>query len=400
MRPCILHVDMDAFFASVEQRRNPELLGRPVIVGGVCSRRGVVCSASYEARPFGIRSGMSVREARRRCPRGVFLDADMQTYAREGKRALLIYRRFTPSVEPVSIDEAFLDVTGSLRMFGGEESIARRIKAAIRDELSLTASVGIGPNRLVAKIASDLDKPDGLTIIRPEDLPQVLDDLPVSALWGVGPATGARLQRMGVRTVEDLRRIPAALLEREFGAAGRRLYDGAWGVDHSSLAVPDWPGDRVSGSDGPKSISHEVTLEHDTSDRRLVRLHLLDLCERVAARVRGHGCRARTVTLKLKFSNFDLMTRASRLDEPTDLEGVLFRESWRLLQRANVGSRRIRLIGVGVSHLSRGPFYRQMSLFGDSAVPRRSLAKAKDSIRDRYGRRALMPGSLLRPGAV
>jgi DNA polymerase-4 len=391
----VLHIDMDAFFAAVEQKRNPDLLGRPVIVGGVSSQRGVVSAASYEARRFGIRAGMPVAEARRRCPRGVFMPCDMEAYAEEGERALRVYRRFTPCVEPLSIDEAFLDVTGSLRMFGGSESIGARVKQAIRDELHLTASVGIAPNRLLAKMASDWDKPDGLAVVRPEDLPHILDDLPVWALWGVGPATAARLERMGVRSIADLRRIPALLLEREFGAAGRRLYDGARGIDRDPVKPQDPAGAGSHGLRDSKSMSHEVTLERDTSDRERLILHLLALSDGVAYRLRRHGYKARTVTLKLRFSNMHCITRQCRLIEPTDLEDALFRESSRLLRRGDFGGRRVRLIGVAASGLVRGPVHRQMSLFETGSPTVARVAQARDRIRDRYGDAAVVPASLV-----
>jgi DNA polymerase-4 len=391
----VLHIDMDAFFASVEQKRNPDLLGRPVIVGGVSSQRGVVSAASYEARRFGIRAGMPVWEARRCCPHGVFVPCDMDAYAQEGEHALHIYRRFTPCVEPLSIDEAFLDVTGSLRMFGGIESIGGRIKQAVRDELHLTASVGIAPNRLLAKMASDWDKPDGLAVVRPEDLPHILDGLLVSALWGVGPATSARLERMGVRSIADLRRIPALLLEREFGASGRRLYDGARGIDRDPVKPQDLAQAGPPGARDSKSMSHEVTLERDTSDRERLVLHLLALSDRVACRLRRHGCKARTVTLKLRFSNMHSITRQCRLAEPTDMEDVLFRESSRLLRHGDLDGRRIRLIGVAASNLVRGPVYRQMSLFEARSRSIMRLAQARDRVRDRYGDAAIVPASLV-----
>ncbi|MGI5819328.1 MAG: DNA polymerase IV [Armatimonadota bacterium] len=387
-RRIILHVDFDAFFASVEVRRNPDLRGRPVIVGGT-SNRGVVSAASYEAREFGVHSAMPMWQARRRCPHGVFLPVDGTAYAEYSARARVILSRFSPRMDPASIDEAYLDVTGSIRLFGGLGSLLRRIKREIREELGITVSIGCAPNRLVAKMASDWDKPDGLSIVRPDELPERLFELPVGDIPGVGEVTREKLAQMGVRTIGQLARVPAVLLERHFGRHGSYLHRAAHARDESPVPYYE-PGD-----DDRKQISREETLAQDTRDLAVLEQRLLALSEEVARRLRRRGQCARTVTLKVKLSNFRLFTRSHTLDTPTELEDDIFGVAREMLGRVRFGAQQARLIGVGVSNLTEGSGPGQLSLFSDTDERRSELARARDEIAERFGRGAITRARLV-----
>ncbi len=379
MRRWILHADMDAFFAAVEQRLNPSLRGKPVIVGELSSQRGVVAAASYEARPYGIRAGMPIWEARQRCPHGVFLPGNMPAYAQFAFRALKIYQEFTPIIEPISIDEAFLDVTGSRRLFGDGVRIAREIKRRVREELGLTVSIGVAPNKLLAKMISDWDKPDGLTVLAPEEVPQAISHLPVEAIWGVGESLGARLRRMGVETIGDLAAVPVHILTREFGVIGRTLHLAALGQDDSPVE-PYYKFTPV------KSMGHEITFEEDVSEFSVLRRTLRWLAQKVGRRVRREGYQGRTVILKLRFDDFTTITRNHSLSEWTDLDEVIFREGLNLLARVPLNGRRVRLIGISLSNLVHGgPPVRQLTLLEASRNKLRRLMAALDRIRDRFG---------------
>ncbi len=383
--PTILHVDLDAFFAAVEQRDRPELRGRPVVVGGGGPNdRGVVSAASYEARVFGIRSAMPLRTAAALCPDAVFLPVDGRKYDQVSGEVMAILRRFTPLVEPVSIDEAFLDVTGSRALFGDGGAIARRIKEAVRSEVSLTASVGVGPTKLVAKVASDLRKPDGLVVVEPGTEAAFLEPLPISRLWGVGPATAAVLREYGVATIGDLARLPEDVLVRRFGPHGAALHDRAVGRD----------ADPVAGRDPAKSIGHEHTFDHDTSDRETLERTLLAMAEGVSARLRGAGLRARTVTVKVRDSSFRTITRQRTLEEPTDLTEPIWRAAL-MLAEPELRGIRVRLIGVTASHFDEPP---QLALFREEDERRRRLVGATDAIRTRWGTKALTRARLIGTG--
>jgi len=374
----ILHLDLDAFFASVEQAQHPEYRGRPVIVGGT-SQRGVVSAASYEARRYGVRSAMPIWEARRRCPQAIFLPVDMNTYADYSRRAMEILGRYSPRLEPASIDEAYLDVTGSLRLFGGLESICTGIKRAIAEELGVTLSVGAAPNCLVAKMASEWDKPDGLSVVRSEELPRRLHPLGVGAIPGVGEATGRRLLQMGVETIGELARVPRMLLEQHFGKQGAYLYCAARGRD--DRPVPFYH----LGQGAQRQISREETLARDTRDPAVLELRLLALCEEVGRHLRSQGRRAKTVTLKVRLSNFKLFTRSTSLRVPTELDEVVFEHTRGMLGGVQFGAQRARLIGVGVSNLVEGSGPGQLSLFEAGPSRLSNLAQARDAIADRFG---------------
>ena len=378
----ILHVDLDAFFAAVEQRDRPELLGKPVIVGGGGPNdRGVVSAASYEARAFGVHSAMPLRQAGRLCPHGVFLPVDGAKYQAVSIEIMAILRRFTPLVEPISIDEAFLDVTGSRVLFGDGETIGRRIKTALRNEVGLTASVGVARTKLVAKIASDLRKPDGLVVVPPGEEAAFLAPLAITRLWGVGAKSAAALREYGVRTIGDLAALPEDLLVRRFGRHGASLGDRARGLD----------ADPVGDRDAAKSISHEHTFDVDTSDREVIERTILGMAEGVAGRLRDSGVKAATVTVKIRDSSFRTITRQRTLPEPTDLTEPIFRTAMELA-RPEIRGLRIRLLGVGASGLGERD---QLALFADDDPRRRRVVEAADAVRHRFGERAITRARLV-----
>jgi DNA polymerase-4 len=380
--PTILHVDLDAFFAAVEQRDRPELRGRPVIVGGGGPNdRGVVSAASYEARAFGVHSAMPLRQAGRLCPHGVFLPVDGAKYQQVSREVMAILRRFTPLVEPISIDEAFLDVTASRALFGDGETIALRIKSAIRDEVDLTVSVGVARSKLVAKIASDLRKPDGLVVVPPGAEQAFLAPLAITRLWGVGAKSAAALNEYGVRTIGDLAALPADLLVRRFGKHGASLGERARGVDADPV------GDRADA----KSIGHEHTFDVDTSDREVIERTILAMAEGVAGRLRDSGVKASTVSVKIRDTSFRTITRQRTLLEPTDLTEPIFRTALELA-RPEVRGVRIRLLGVTASGLGNRD---QLALFASEDPRRRRVVEAADAVRHRFGERAITRARLL-----
>ncbi len=379
--PTILHVDLDAFFAAVEQRDRPELRGKPVIVGGDPGVRGVVSAASYEARAFGVHSALPLRTAAARCPGGVFLPVDGAKYRRESRRVMEILGRFTPLLEQVSIDEAFLDVAGSEALFGAPDEIARRIKAAVRDEVGLTVSVGAATSKLVAKVGSDLRKPDGLVVVPPGEEAAFLAPLPITRLWGVGEQTRAALADHAVRTIGDLAALPVDVLVRRLGAHGATLHERALGTDPSP----------VTPEVAAKSVSHEHTFDVDTADQEVIERTLLALSEGVASRLRAGGVRAATVAVKVRDSSFRTVSRQRTLAEPTDLADPIYRVALELV-RPEVRAKRIRLLGVGAHGLGEPA---QLGLFASEDPRRRAAAEAQDEIRRRYGNRALTRARLV-----
>jgi DNA polymerase IV len=382
----ILHVDLDAFFAAVEQRDQPALRGKPVVVGmGGSNDRGVVAAASYEARVFGVHSALPIRTARRLCPDCIFVPVRGAVYASVSRDVMAILRRFTPLVEPISIDEAFIDVTASRALFGDGRAIATRIKATIREELELTASVGVGSTKLVAKVGSDLRKPDGLVVVEPGDEAAFLAPLPISRLWGVGPSTAAALRDFGVATIGDLAAMDRASLVRRFGQHGAALVDRAHGRDV----------DPVSDPDAAKSVGHEHTFDEDTSDPEVLERTLLAMAEGVSARLRDAGVRATTVTVKVRDSSFATVTRQRKLVEPTDLTEPIWRAALEL-GRPEFRGKRIRLVGVTASGLGERD---QLGLFdGISDERQRRVVVAADELRHRFGTRAVTRARLVRTG--
>jgi DNA polymerase-4 len=383
---------MDAFYAAIEQRDRPELRGRPVIVGGV-SDRGVVTAASYEARRFGVHSAMPGAVARRLCPDGVFLPGSMSKYSAESKKIFAIFARFTPVVEGLSLDEAFLDLTGSERLLGPPRGVAERLRAEVRRETGLAVSVGIAPVKMVAKIASDLAKPDGLLEVAPGELRAFLEPLPVGRLWGVGPVAEARLHRAGLRTIGDLARADPRRLERRLGD---------WGVSVARLARGD-DLREVSPWRDPVSMSEENTFGRDVAQRAVLEETILAHAEAVARRLRRSGWRARTVVLKLKLGRrvrpgprgHPLLTRRMTLSEPTDDGATLARAARALLAR-ETRLPPVRLLGVGVTQLAPAA-RRQLSLFDGGAARSARLNRALDQLADRFGSRAVVRGAAATP---
>ena len=384
MARTILHVDMDAFFASVEQRDNPALRGQPVIVGAGPQERGVVAAASYEARRFGVHSAMPSRTAYRLCPQGIFVHPHMEKYSQASHQVLAILETFTPWIQPVSIDEAFLDVTGSLNLFGDARSLARRIKDTIRAQTGLTASVGIAPNKFLAKLGSDLNKPDGLTEITDANKIALLAPLPVAKLWGVGKVTEQQLQQLGIHTIGDIQRRSLAELRPQFGNLAEHLHALAFGEDERAVAT---------GGES-KSISSEHTFAVDTVDRDQINKCLLEQCEEVGTRLRQENVAARTVQLKLRYADFTTLTRRRTLPQPTQDEMLLYAVAGQLLEAEAIAGQRIRLIGIGGSNLT--PPETQPDLFDRTGEKRTRLAKAVDELRDQWGPGAVRRGTSLR----
>jgi DNA polymerase-4 len=380
----ILHVDMDAFYASVEQRDRPELRGKPVIVGGL-GGRGVVCAASYEARPFGVRSAMPISTARRLCPQGIYLPIRMEHYALISRQIREILLSFTPLVEPLSLDEAFLDVRGCEGLFGPADAIARQMKQRIRGETGLIASVGVAPNKFLAKLASDHGKPDGLLVLTAEEVTGFLQTLPVNRLWGVGAKGEKRLHALGLRTVGQLAALPEAVLVDHIGDFGKHLWQLAHGLDDRPV-VPDRDA---------QSISTETTFAHDLSDRDALRSCLLELVDHLAGRLRTHCLRARTVELKVRSSDFHTRTRSQSLIDATDLTDVLWQAATALFERTVTKELLpIRLLGVGASRLTQETAV-QGDLFDASQERQGSLDRTIDAIRNQFGTAAIQRGRLV-----
>lgn len=388
----IIHLDMDAFYASVEQLDHPAYRGKPVVVGADPkggAGRGVVAACSYEARRFGIRSAMPISRAYRLCPAAVFVRPRGDRYAEMSDRIFAILREYTDLMEPLSIDEAFLDVTASQRLFGPAEQIGRTLKARIRSELGLVASIGLAPNKFLAKVGSDLGKPDGYVTVAPGQERAFLDPLPISRLWGVGPKTEARLHQMGFQTIGQIARTPLTTLEETLGQGGRDIWEMANGED-DRLVEPEQEA---------KSIGTEHTFSEDTEDSAVIRRTLLELSDKVGSRLRQEGLLAGGVTLKFRDHRFHTVTRAAILEPPTDVGDDLFREAWRLLQRVEWKGSRVRLVGVTATRLApaSGPAVGQLSLFSPTRNAKQELARVVDEIRDRYGQTAINRASLLEP---
>jgi DNA polymerase IV len=386
-RATVLHVDMDAFFASVELLDHPELVHRPVIIGHE-SGRSIVSSANYPARRFGIRSAMSVAQALRLCPHAVVLHPHYAKYRDASAEVMRIFRDVTPIVEPLSIDEAFLDVAGAVRLFGPPAVIARDLRARVRRETGLTCSIGAGATKFIAKLASTRSKPDGLLVVPPEATLDFLHPLPIGALWGVGPATREALERRGIRLVRDLAETPRAVLEGWVGpAAGAKLHDLAWGRDAR----------HVSTGRTEKSIGHENTFGADIRDPEALKRELLEQADRVAVRLRQGGYRARTVSLKVRFADFTTITRSHTLPEATDLARRIHEETVALLDAADLRGRAVRLLGTRGEQLVRAAD-EGLALWSDQEQWRGAETAADRAVL-RFGRGAVRPAALLdRPG--
>ncbi|MDQ1516899.1 MAG: polymerase [Actinomycetota bacterium] len=389
----ILHVDLDAFYASVEVLDNPALAGKPVLVGGT-GARGVVAAASYEARRFGVHSAMPMGQARRLCPQAVVLPPRFEVYGAKSRAVHEIFAAFTPVIEPIALDEAFLDVTGGGRLLGTGAQIGAAVRARIRAETGLTASVGVATSKLLAKLASDDAKPDGMLVVEPGTELAFLHPHPVARLWGVGPATLARLARFGVETIGDLAAVAEASLVDALGRAhGGQLHALAQGRDDRPVEA-----DRET-----KSIGQEETFPRDVADREVLRREALRMAERVGSRLREHGLAGRTVTLKVRFPDFRTITRSATLPDPFSVSGEIARLALGLLEKVDTAGG-IRLLGVTVSNLT-ALAARQESLFGDDGQPSSApagqihLQSAVDAVRARFGPDALGSAALVEPGA-
>ena len=379
----IIHVDMDAFYASVEQLDNPEFIGKPVIVGGDPKGRGVVSAASYEARKFDIHSAMPMVQAVRLCPHATVLPVRMKRYVQVSKEIHAILECFTPLVEPVSLDEAFLDVTGSNRLFGSAKEIGLAIKKRIKEGLSLTPSVGVAPNKFLAKLASDLKKPDGFVVITEQNKQDILDPLPVGKIWGVGKVTEQVLQSHGIRTIAQLRKTPLKKLEETLGSCASSLLQLASGVDES----------EVEPVRQAKSLSSEQTFAVDIQDKDVLVSVLLEQVEEVAHRLRADYLRAKTITLKLRYGDFRTITRSQTLSEATNTTQVLWQCAKGVFHRWQAESAGpLRLIGFAVSGLKHEEID-QKQLFSDAEKEKQKrLDEAVDKIKNRYGKNALRRG--------
>lgn len=391
MRPAepILHVDMDAFYASVEVLKDPALKGRPVIVGGL-GARGVVTSASYEARAYGVRSAMPVVTARRLCPDGVYLPNDFDAYLEYSRRIKEVFTSFTPLVEPLSLDEAFLDVSGSVRLFGPPAEIAAQIKREIAG-LGLACTVGVAPNKFLAKLASRRAKPDGLLVVPAGGEKPFLDPLPVDALWGVGEQTATQLRRLGLERVGDIAAMPRATLQRVFGEAlGAHLHDLSRGIDERPVVV----------SEPARSVGSEETFAADLDSEEAVLKELLRLSDRTAARLRAKGLCGRTVTIKVRYANFHTITRSKTLPQEVDTAAEIYAVARACYRALGEDLPRIRLLGVTVGTLTPGPPRRQLDLLAPWRPGWKEAARAVDHIRARFGEAAVGPAALLeRPPA-
>ncbi len=379
----ILHVDMDAFYASVEERDDPSLAAKAVIVGGTAEGRGVVAAANYEARKFGVHSAMSAARAVRLCPHATFLRPRMDRYTEISRQVRSIFEEFTPLVEPLSLDEAFLDATGSEPLFGSSAEIGRQIKNRIRTDLHLVASVGVAPNKFLAKIASDLRKPDGFVFVEQAAVQEFLDPLPVGRIWGVGKVTGQVFDRLGIRTIGELRQLSLESLHQLFGSSGEHYWRLSRGLDERKV-VPD----REA-----KSISHETTFAEDIADSDELQAWLVELVEQVARRLRRHELKGRTVELKVRFADFHTITRSATLAEPTNITQELLVAGTELLRtKLPAGHSSIRLLGFGVKGFDDSGCSQRQLFDEPNRERQRQLDEVADQIAGKFGNAAICRG--------
>jgi DNA polymerase-4 len=386
----ILHLDMDAFFASIEQRDHPEYRGKPVIVGGSVESRGVVSTCSYEARMYGVRSAMPTSQAKRLCPHGIFLPVNSRKYRNVSRQVFNILKRYTPLIEPLSIDEAFLDVTGCETLFGDGLTIAKHIKQDIQNELQLTASVGISYNKFLAKLASDLEKPNGLVSIPPSDFQRIVHPLPVSKLWGVGKKTAEQLERLGLKTIGDVARMDVNRMKTYIGNMAELIYRLANGIDERPVEVRN----------EAKSIGQETTFPTDISNPIQLEETLLSQIDAITRRLRSKQLECRTITLKLRYAPFRTITKRQTLSSPTCLDSVLFETAKQLLHVClRDCNDPVRLIGISVSNLVPVHEAKQLDLFdmdGQQSEKQYQLAKTVDALREKYGENAIIRARFLK----
>ena len=384
----IIHLDLDAFYTSVEQVDYPSLKGKPVVVGAdPRSGRGVVSAASYEARSFGIHSAMPISQAYKLCPQAQFRPGRMKRYKEISDRIMTLIKEYTPLVEQVSIDEAFMDITGCERLFGSAEEIGRNIKNRVLKEEGLTASVGIAPNKYLAKIASELDKPDGFVIVKHGEEKEFLAEMPVERLWGVGEKTARRLRDTGITTIGQLAEYPQIYLEKKMGKFGRHLWELANGIDESDVT----PWDEV------KSISNEITFGKDIEDTDEMKATLLALSEKVGRRARKKGLKGKTVILKIRFSDFSTFTRNRTFAEGTNLAEHIYKTILDLFKTFDLEEKKVRLLGVGISQLKEGHIG-QTELFQKDDQKKRQVTVTVDKIKDKYGDDVIIRAAVFKKG--
>ncbi|NLT95962.1 MAG: DNA polymerase IV, partial [Clostridia bacterium] len=384
----IIHVDMDAFFAAVEQRDNPELRGKPVIIGGRPQSRGVVSTASYEARKYGVHSAMPITEAYRLCPHGIFLPPNHKKYSQVSDQIMAIFSDFTPLVEALSLDEAFLDVTGCERLWGDSRQIGLKIKERIRSELNLTASVGLGPNKFLAKLASDMEKPDGFTVITKENIIEKVWPLSVKKLWGIGAKSAEKLWQLNIKTIGQVAKSDPQVLIKALGSWGLEIYNLANGIDPRPV-IPE----REA-----QSIGHETTFSQDIADEDFLIAVLLDLAQDVGWRLRRAGLKGRTVTLKMRYPDFKTITRSHTLAQHINQDDLIYQEAVKLFKANFPKNKSLRLIGITLSNLvNEEQANLQFSLFTEKEDKSQELYKALDKVNSKFGRKTGTRARLLNP---
>ena len=378
----IIHVDMDAFYAAVEQKDNPELQGKPVIIGGTgLGDRGVVSTASYAARQYGVHSAMPIKEARKLCPDAVFLPGRMERYQEISQCIFEIMSRFTPRIEKISIDEAFLDVKGCHRLFGPSRKIGKKIKTSIKQELDLVASIGLAPNKFLAKLASDLEKPDGFKVIREDEIAEILDPLPVDKIWGVGEKTEEILQNQGMQTIGDIKQFSEQELTSLLGQFGHQLYKLARGHDDRAVQV----------SEECKSISHETTFRRDLQDSEKIFSVLMALSDKVGRRLRKKSLCGKTVFIKIRYGDFTTLTRQTTSPQAFYDTKTIYEQGKKLIQNHGLLDKPVRLLGIGVSSLI-ARHHLQLSLFSDQDG---AVAETVDKIKDQFGEKSIVRANQL-----
>lgn len=394
-RLSIIHLDLDAFFASVEQRDNPAYRGKPLIVGGISggkgnSNRGVVCAASYESRKYGVHAGMPIWEARQKCPQGIFIPSQMNKYSEASKKFFQICSTYTPLIEPLSIDELFLDVSGCESLFGSSECIGRKIKERVYQKLGLKVSVGIAKNKFLAKIATNLGKPDGFYVIPSKDIQKILYPLPVSSLWGIGKKTEELLKKSGIYLVEQLARMPDSILENLLGKNGKKIKLLAQGIDESPVTPPS----------KAKSIGKETTFSTNITEKAVLVKELLKISQPVGYIARKKGYKGRTITLKIRFHNFITFNRSKTLENPTNLDDIIFKTVVELLDKVRHKKGGVRLLGIKLSNLTLGNERKQLKFLRDEEDKKddklEQLTQSLDKIREKFGTNAITRASLLK----
>jgi len=381
MKRIILHVDMDAFFAAIEQREHPDYMGKPLIVGADPKKgkgRGVVSTCSYEARKFGVHSAMPVSQAYKLCPHGIYVPPNGDLYSQVSKDIFKLFYEFSDLVEPLSIDEAFLDVSGCIKLFGSAKIIGQKLKYRIFETQALIASVGIAPNKFLAKIASDLEKPDGLVIVQEEKIQEFLNPLVLSRLWGAGKKTIEKLNKEHIYTIGDLAKLPEEILQQKFGKQGRHFFYLSRGLDNRPVV----PGHEV------KSVSNETTFSHDLYDMEILRETLIHLCEKVAYRMRQKKLNGKTVQLKLRYEGFETLTRNKTIKDSTANTEIIFKLIWGLFEQNYDKRRKVRLLGVGITGFKEKPV-RQLSLFDENNNKTSNLDLVEDLVRKKFGKNAI-----------